>query len=468
MKNTLNKTLIFGAAFCSVLFYGGIAFSCSLENGWAEYEACMQQSCASRGGFFNGSVCVKCAKGMKPSQKLGTCVSEDTTDEDVEERYQKEQAERARIAASCSDVQEYDERQNKCVFSPSKAREKAKAEAEAQKAAEEAAKEEDEDMPDEGDFDMGAAGASGAPAGGGGNANPRNSGEATDLGELSERNLYGLGLEGEAEQPGEEEASVATKLTTKTDKDGKVSTETSVKEGMEAPKSDGEASEDGSSSDDADAAKAEQDAKEAAEDAKKDEAKSDGSEQYNGLYNGFHIIPDMMAMHCKIMGEDVANDPELFIDCIKQYVSEMNNPNASAKAEAEKEYQLLRYKILVDAGSNAMTKSQVVENQVNANNDSVEAYSEGKTVSDDNKALIAALTQINKMLNDIRELQVESLKYDVISGIANIDPSIIMEEEEGKKKEKEKQKSKSSGDNSAPSVSTVDVKAESSSNSVQD
>ncbi|MBQ4400005.1 MAG: hypothetical protein II830_01775, partial [Alphaproteobacteria bacterium] len=192
--------------------------------------------------------------------------------------------------------------------------------------------------------------------------------------------------------------------------------------------------------------------------AKKEEKKKEDEEKYDGLYNGRHIIPDIMAMHCKIKGEDVAKNPKLFIDCIKQYVSEMNNPNASAKAEAEREYEILRYKFLTGAGTTAITKSQVVENHEETMNKHNDAHSEMKTESDDNKSITASLSFVTNMMNDIRELQVEQLKYMVVNGIGDIDPSVIMDEEEPE--EETKEKANTSGGAGDPEFSSTNVKVE--------
>lgn len=274
--------------------------------------------------------------------------------------------------------------------------------------------------------------------------------------------------------------NVTTTIETETNKNGKVTKETEVHEGLgggsagnasvvSAANAGGGASasnnagssEGNSAQTETDAKKAEADSK-AEEERKAKEKEEEERAKYNGLYNGFHIIPDIMAMHCKIMGEDVAKDPELYVDCIKQYVSEMNNANAAAKAEAEKEYQLLRYKTLTDDGATAITKAQITEKQTDVENEHGEAMSEGQTSSDDNKALMAALMFVTNVMNDLRELQVKDLEYAVISGIADIDPSIIMEEEEAK--EKEEEKSESNGNNSGPVVNSVNVEAKAETN----
>ena len=167
---------------------------------------------------------------------------------------------------------------------------------------------------------------------------------------------------------------------------------------------------------------------------KTEEKKEEDLSQYTGLYNGRYILPDIMARHCRIKGEDVAKDVSLYVNCIKKYVADMNNENATAKAEAEKEFEILRYKTLLDAASNAMTKSQSILNYEETMNKYNSADQEAQTEFDDNHALIATMSFMIDVMNSFRELQVEQLKYLAINGIVDIDPAIVManEEEEDK------------------------------------
>ena len=244
--------------------------------------------------------------------------------------------------------------------------------------------------------------------------------------------------------------------TVTTNKNGEISTETTTSDVLGGGSSGaGAATVDSAAAGQAsaDAQKAEE--KTAAEEKKEEEKKEDLT-QYDGLYDGRHIMPDIMAMHCRIKGEEVAQNPDLFIDCIKQYVSEMNNPDASAKAEAEREYEMLKYKVLTDAGSTAMTKSVAVNNNNKAMDETTQAQSNLPTESDDNKGIMASLMFVTNMMNDIRELMVEQLKYDVISGIGDIDPAIVMTQETDKSKKEEK--STSGTEAKGPDYNVTEVK----------
>ncbi|MBR1601607.1 MAG: hypothetical protein IJ677_08545 [Alphaproteobacteria bacterium] len=192
--------------------------------------------------------------------------------------------------------------------------------------------------------------------------------------------------------------------------------------------------------------------KKAQEDADKKKEEEE-LKQYTGLYNGRQILPDIMARHCRIKGEDVAKNVSLYVDCIKQYVSEMNNSNAAAKAKAQEEFEILRYKTLLDAASNAITKSQSVLNYENTMNEYNKANQDMQTEFDDNHALMATMSFVTDVMNSFRELQAEQLKYMAISGIVNVDPAVVMADEEDD--ETKQSEAASGGSEAAPEIHTI-------------
>lgn len=177
--------------------------------------------------------------------------------------------------------------------------------------------------------------------------------------------------------------------------------------------------------------------------------------QYTGLYNGRQILPDIMARHCRIKGEDVAKDVSLYVDCIKQYVSEMNSSNAAAKAKAQEEFEILRYKGLLDMASNAMTKSQSILNYENTMNEYNKADQDMQTEFDDNHALIATMSFMTDVMNSFRELQAEQLKYLAISGIVNVDPAVVLADEE--EEEETKKPASTNGDAGDAEIHTTEA-----------
>lgn len=447
-KNILNKLFVFNAVFLAGIFCIGDALA-ECVKGSADYVSCMEKQCASRSGYEYSSKYDRCIKHCDGdteyfplSQK---CVKkcregwEHDTAGVCQPKTKKAKKELEELQNSCSEGTVWSTKADGCVSRCPSAKvwdsqtQSCVTKTETPVENNDVTIQNGEDSANGNDDTFVE-----------GNAFDENDDELVGEDAFDEKNVTEPKVE----------------INTVINDNGKVSNETETKDIISGEGSGGS---DVSSSDSSAQQKAAEDAKEAEkkneEEAKAKEKEQKEAEKYDGLYNGRHIIPDIMAMHCKIKGEDVAKDPELFINCIKQYVAEMNNSNATAKAEAEREFEMLKYKVLTDAGSTAMTKAQVVGNHVETMNKQNNAHENMKTESDDNKSITASLSFVTNMMNDIRELQVEQLKYMVISGIGDIDPSVAVEADE-KATETQKETAKSTGDGKGPSVFTVNSKAE--------
>ncbi len=454
IKNTLNKFLIFNMVLASIAFWASPARAeCNMNTqSWPDFEACMETACMSKGAYYKkgSAMCITCKGKTKPSNKLQNCVDKNMSAEEEEQKYQEKQAaeaaERERIKASCTGNRVYDPDQNRCVFDPSRSKNNT-----------------ENNSGNEGDGDDGPGeGAWKMEEGAGGmvvpNAvDPMAGNEPIE----GEGDAYD-GLTEEEEAADANGNSYTMTTNTRINDNGNVTETTdsstfTVNDGVgttggnETPQIDlsgvavgGIVTPPNVNITDEELAglkeKVDNAQKEA--DLKKEEEEL---KQYTGLYNGRQILPDIMARHCRIKGEDVAKDVSLYINCIKQYVSEMNSSNAAAKAKAQEEFEILRYKGLLDAASNAMTKSQSVLNYENTMNKYNKADQDMQTEFDDNHALMATMSFVTDVLNSFRELQAEQLKYLAINGIVNVDPAVVLADEEEEEEEEKKPASNSGG-----------------------
>lgn len=151
---------------------------------------------------------------------------------------------------------------------------------------------------------------------------------------------------------------------------------------------------------------------------------------YSGVYKGHQIIPNLMAIHCKVNAEDIVKDLSLMEKCIRQYVTEMNNSNAAAKEEAMKDYNNLRYAVINDNLAVAITKAASIAGYEEKMNEYAEATGDSDTKFDMEAALSNTQAFSTDVMNSVRELYVEMIKYEAINGLVDIDPEAIVEEEE--------------------------------------
>ena len=151
---------------------------------------------------------------------------------------------------------------------------------------------------------------------------------------------------------------------------------------------------------------------------------------YTGVYKGHQVLPDLMMIYCKVNAEDIIADVTKLEACIKKYVTAINNSNASVKSEGIHDFNTLRYKTLVDVMATAVTKLASVANYEETMNKHAEAAAKMKTNFETESVLIDTQEFSTDVMNSIRELYADILKYQAIDGMVNIDPSAILDDDE--------------------------------------
>lgn len=151
---------------------------------------------------------------------------------------------------------------------------------------------------------------------------------------------------------------------------------------------------------------------------------------YSNLYNGYKILPEAMVMYCKFNAEDAVKDLNIITECIKKYAKAMNNSNVAYKAEAMHEYDVMRMQALNNTLTEATAMLSSIKNFEDAKKEYEKAGNKTQTESDTNGAITSSHSFSTKVINDIRKLYAEDLKYRAIDGIGNIDPAAILNEEE--------------------------------------
>ncbi len=166
-------------------------------------------------------------------------------------------------------------------------------------------------------------------------------------------------------------------------------------------------------------AKADEEAKKEAEDVK-----------YSNLYHDRPLFPQKMMMYCKVNAEDIAKDLSKIEECIKKYVKAMNNDNSAIREQGLKDYDEMRYQALNDTLTVATDKLKSVINYNETQNAYSTATAKSNTQRDTEGALTNAHAFATDIINNLRELYAENLKYMAIDAIRDIDPSAILSDVE--------------------------------------
>ena len=169
------------------------------------------------------------------------------------------------------------------------------------------------------------------------------------------------------------------------------------------------------------------------------------SGEYSGIYNDTKIIPQEMAAYCKINASDFMDGDSLdaLFKCLKEYVNDLNNPNAEHKMAAEQDFTKLRYNMMVDQLEVAINNAISIANYEKTTEAHKEANAKQGTVTDNEIGLSERLSLLADVLNRVRKLKLAQLEQYAIEGIRNINPAIIAEEEEKEEMQANKQDSSS-------------------------
>ncbi|MCQ2734414.1 MAG: hypothetical protein MJ212_00495 [Alphaproteobacteria bacterium] len=157
----------------------------------------------------------------------------------------------------------------------------------------------------------------------------------------------------------------------------------------------------------------------------KDEAKD---VNYSGLYKGKEIVPNIMAIYCKTNAEEFLADPTKMDKCIQKYIAAINSRNAVAREEGLNDYNNLVLKVLMKMMSEAVAKGASTANYDDVANKTAEKTSQTETIHEDGAGISYTTSLSTDVINQLRELSITTLLWQVVQGMRLVDPAIIDEE----------------------------------------
>lgn len=151
------------------------------------------------------------------------------------------------------------------------------------------------------------------------------------------------------------------------------------------------------------------------------------SVEFTGTFNSTQIIPNEMAIFCQINGEDFLKDDTKRNECIDKIALKINNKDSTIRNEGITEYGRIKYAELKTMAGQATAKNAATGNYPEVQNSVGKAISDTKTEHEDNVGIANSISISTDVINTMRDLLIERLKYDAINGIASIDPEVIKE-----------------------------------------
>lgn len=182
-------------------------------------------------------------------------------------------------------------------------------------------------------------------------------------------------------------------------------------------------------------------------DEKPADKEDEDTSEYTGMYNNRSIIPEKMAVYCKLDAEKdiVKNESgDKINECLSKYLYEMSKANAEERKDAEKEYSDTNYKMSVDSLAVAIAKNGSVANFEEEMNKYSDAHDKQTSSADDEVAITHEIALATDVLNSLSELLTEDLKSSVFKNLSNIDPKMVVREDNPYKEGEEKENASAS------------------------
>lgn len=146
---------------------------------------------------------------------------------------------------------------------------------------------------------------------------------------------------------------------------------------------------------------------------------------YSGLVNGRQVIPNTMAIFCKTNAIDMVKDTGKLYDCINKMVKKIKNKDSLVRQDGLKDWDEIRAEELRAMMAQAVAKGATIANYEEIQNSTGKAVSQTKTEHEDNVAIANTISISTDVMNTMRDLYAERLKYEAISGIKDIELSAL-------------------------------------------
>lgn len=184
---------------------------------------------------------------------------------------------------------------------------------------------------------------------------------------------------------------------------------------------------------------------------KKDDANKKDETQYTGVFNERQIVPNTMAIYCKVNAEDMLKENAKLYNCINDIARKINDSDTSIRAENMQRFDEIRYEELKTMMAQAIAKGAAISNYENIQNELGDATGKTKTEHEDNVAIASATSTLTDVINTMRDLYAERLKNEAITGIQSIDPKVIKDiaEQESEAANGDKSKGEDAGTGTA-------------------
>ena len=150
------------------------------------------------------------------------------------------------------------------------------------------------------------------------------------------------------------------------------------------------------------------------------------NDSFSGVYKEYQVIPNKMAELCKASAEDMINDPTKLTGCVSGLAVKRRSSDAETSREGLKELKEIETEQLLNTIGMATAKAaSVADYYAETSKEVSETNANAKTVNDTDSAAIQTSAVLTSVVNGMRDLYVEQLKYLAISNIENLEKETL-------------------------------------------
>lgn len=169
--------------------------------------------------------------------------------------------------------------------------------------------------------------------------------------------------------------------------------------------------------------------------------------QYSGMYEGRQVVPNTLAIFCQMEGSVFVGTQKATVGkkevagatasqaCLRKILEKMKNPDPQTRDEGVRDWKTITQDEIDQFMSETIAKGAVVENYKKDQDTMVYASKETKDDHTDNVTKAATQLNMADVINTLRGLYAEELKYTVLSTLSSVTyiPQQDNGEEENKK-----------------------------------
>ena len=146
-----------------------------------------------------------------------------------------------------------------------------------------------------------------------------------------------------------------------------------------------------------------------------------GSGVYTGLINGKQSLPNSMANLCQMNASAIAEDRQMLEKCLQIIASKINAENAADRLDGIKLYENIRLEQLSMLLSESVAKSAAQEDSEKIQDKMTDATDKASTDHDLTNATNYDMSSLARVVDRIREILAEEIKYDMITEVSRIE-----------------------------------------------